>query len=616
MRKGHLVFEAGLLSLRTALAYFFLLTASAFGATSVSQFGITWTFSADCQTGQYANGDYWVVGPVNIITITNNLHTNGILPSVGLDGSMINPGTDAKQGYDNRLTSYLAVLNKALINGAPISPTNVLALPVNSSLISSVSWIAGEPGCPALNGGTGEPRPVLRSAAVLTCVSNAPPSGTFRPPYCGTDKSPRFNKSQLDYSKLGGLAPVASTPALTNIERSVERPWIDHVYQYLGAMVHPTENMPQYGREFSYRIGEAALMLQLDFTKLSGNPSKEKLLIYFTQVGIDFAGIADNGGGWPSNGGHHMGRKWPILFAGVILNDTHMKSVGSWSTEFQEDLDTFYVSQAEVDITHGPTWKPDSRAPSNRYEVVNIGLPEWGIRHTDDPWADNLNWGATYRDINNQSYPGWVLAALIMGQRTAWNHEPLFDYIDRSTSIIDPDNPAGSNNYTTYYFGTAFMKNMWQAYRANYWPRWVPDNPADIYGQGKIYYSLSGGSSTDSDSDGIPDSWEAQHFGGSTNANPNVLSANGINTIYETYIAGLNPTNAQAVFAVSNGASISAMRWNAVSGRVYSVYWTTNLLSGFQPLETNIVWPQNSWTDTVHGAQADGFYQIKVHLGQ
>ena len=92
MRKGHLVFEAGLLSLRTALAYFFLLTASAFGATSVSQFGITWTFSADCQTGQYANGDYWVVGPVNIITITNNLHTNGILPSVGLVRYLIEKG--------------------------------------------------------------------------------------------------------------------------------------------------------------------------------------------------------------------------------------------------------------------------------------------------------------------------------------------------------------------------------------------------------------------------------------------------------------------------------------------------------------------------------------------
>jgi PKD repeat protein/peptidoglycan/xylan/chitin deacetylase (PgdA/CDA1 family) len=119
----------------------------------------------------------------------------------------------------------------------------------------------------------------------------------------------------------------------------------------------------------------------------------------------------------------------------------------------------------------------------------------------------------------------------------------------------------------------------------------------------------------DSDNDGIPDEWENQYFGG-TNANPSAPAANGVNTIYETYIAGLNPTNPQAVFALSGDqiASQQKLQWDAVSGRVYSVYWTTNLLSGFQPLETNILWPQNSWTDAVHGAQADGFYRIRVQL--
>jgi hypothetical protein len=52
--------------------------------------------------------------------------------------------------------------------------------------------------------------------------------------------------------------------------------------------------------------------------------------------------------------------------------------------------------------------------------------------------------------------------------------------------------------------------------------------------------------------------------------------------------------------------------WNAVSGRVYSVWWSTNLLEGFQPLETNIVWPQNCWTNP---ANVDGaFYRLKVEL--
>ena len=57
--------------------------------TSISQFGITWVCKGTVSTGQYANGDYWVVGPVQIIAITNNFHTNGLLPSIGLEGSMI-----------------------------------------------------------------------------------------------------------------------------------------------------------------------------------------------------------------------------------------------------------------------------------------------------------------------------------------------------------------------------------------------------------------------------------------------------------------------------------------------------------------------------------------------
>ena len=123
---------------------------------------------------------------------------------------------------------------------------------------------------------------------------------------------------------------------------------------------------------------------------------------------------------------------------------------------------------------------------------------------------------------------------------------------------------------------------------------------------------------SDSDSDGIPDDWETQYFGGVTNANPNALAANGVNTIYETYIAGLNPTNAQSVLALSGQqtATQSKLQWSAVSGRVYSVYWTTNLLNSFQPLETNIAWPQSSWTDVIHEAQAGGFYRIKVQLSQ
>ena len=66
-----------------------------------------------------------------------------------------------------------------------------------------------------------------------------------------------------------------------------------------------------------------------------------------------------------------------------MLNDPHMKEVGQWKTHFQEDEQTFYVSQREVDITNSPQWSPDKRggiiAP---YTKEDIGMPDWGIRHT------------------------------------------------------------------------------------------------------------------------------------------------------------------------------------------------------------------------------------------
>jgi len=115
----------------------------------------------------------------------------------------------------------------------------------------------------------------------------------------------------------------------------------------------------------------------------------------------------------------------------------------------------------------------------------------------------------------------------------------------------------------------------------------------------------------DIDSDGLPDDWELQYFGGETNANPFAIAANGLNTVMQAYIAGLNPTNSDSFFntALVNGYVV---QWNTTSGRVYSVWSTTNLLDGFQTLETSVPWPQSSWTDSVE--RAGNYYRVDVTL--
>lgn len=117
----------------------------------------------------------------------------------------------------------------------------------------------------------------------------------------------------------------------------------------------------------------------------------------------------------------------------------------------------------------------------------------------------------------------------------------------------------------------------------------------------------------DRDSDGLPDRWEVQYFGAATNANPNAVCSNGINTVREAYVGGFSPVDPSAGFNITGSAGDRfTMHWSAVSGRIYSVYWTTNLLSGFQCLESNIPWTSGTFTNSK--TDPCGYFKLKVRL--
>jgi len=121
----------------------------------------------------------------------------------------------------------------------------------------------------------------------------------------------------------------------------------------------------------------------------------------------------------------------------------------------------------------------------------------------------------------------------------------------------------------------------------------------------------------DVDGDGLPNWWESIHFGNITNGVSGVSCSNGINTVRQAYIAGLDPNNPQSTFLTSifrDSFSENILGWSATSGRVYSVQWATNLFDSFQPLETNIPWTVEVFTDSVHNAQGQGYYKINVRL--
>ncbi len=128
---------------------------------------------------------------------------------------------------------------------------------------------------------------------------------------------------------------------------------------------------------------------------------------------------------------------------------------------------------------------------------------------------------------------------------------------------------------------------------------------------------------SDQDSDGMPDLWEFQYSEGEgvTALDAGTDSdSDGLDNLQE-YVAGLNPTNYDGFYV--SAIEIPAadghpfiLHWNSVTGRVYDVYWTTNLEDGFTLLQDNIQWPANSYTDEVYNAESCGFYMIDVNLPQ
>jgi hypothetical protein len=139
------------------------------------------------------------------------------------------------------------------------------------------------------------------------------------------------------------------------------------------------------------------------------------------------------------------------------------------------------------------------------------------------------------------------------------------------------------------------------------------DNARTIYEMKQIYadYREITMPVGDVDDDGLPDEWELLYFEGATAADPDALAANGVNTVFEAYIAGIDPTDSAALFNAEL-TDECVVRWTAVPDRAYSVQGSMNLLNGFRPLETNILWPQSSWTGTFERVRS--FYKVDVQL--
>lgn len=469
-------------------------------ATSVSQNTITVYFDDDYTVGQYANGDYYVVAPTGL-TIIGIDPPSLKDPATGrvMHGAMLNPiaKTFTRVGFDSA-TSYAGrydpLLNVARPGDADLSPSNPLVLSAGSSLLCSRT----RP--------TPYDRPQLADAAVFTVVESAPPSGSFRPPYCGTDKTHYWNVSNLDYDRLPRLPKLPSSPTLPGVgvleKVQIE---IDPGSGSAGRQTHPANNGPIYGRDLSEWTSSLALQLCLDYS----NSQKESALIRLVQYGLDIFG-AINGRPlaevtYEGLGGYNIGRKLTLLVTGIVLNDSSIL----WYCDrqnwfgFQEDLQIFLVDASHVALGHDPhaacevgafqniTERAHMPATCNNYSMncnpTNpdkrqrdiytegmIGLPEWGEQAYKQPGRSGSNWGVTYRDVNFRPTLKAALAAqLIPGARALWNNQMFFDYHDRVWSVEDGEFDRAASQFGTH------STELWNTYRSLGGPVWTASPPAN-----------------------------------------------------------------------------------------------------------------------------------------
>lgn len=405
-------------------------------ATSVSKDGVTWTFDRDYATGQYANGDNWVVGPALITRITP-------APAGGMNGSMLNPEVSATQGFDNRFNAaynpYAANLN--------VGSELPMTMPVNSSLVSSIS-------APSyVQWG------LVQLYAVLTCVQSAPAANSFRPPYTSTgSRASRWTTANLNFNKLNKLSPVplTSLPDWGAYESTFSPLWFEMNLIWTGRYMHtPYQALNGYGKDMAIKTGDVALMLNLNYS----DAYKSKLLVSYVQYGIDISGILAAGGRWYDTGGHNIGRLAPLLVAATVLEDGSLQALlDGTKMGFSEYCQTFFVSQADVDTVR---YVADGR-PRLPYTAANIGMPEWGETHNDNPTRDGNNWDAYYRDICGGQLTAPTLAAKVMGMRAICKWEPVFAYAARHLDYEQGSTYQGEFNYNPT---TAFHKQFYNAYK-------------------------------------------------------------------------------------------------------------------------------------------------------
>lgn len=484
-------------------------------ASTLSQWGITWTFAEEIYEydnpsainnpsiddiysyGQFVNGDYWIIGPVSIIAIDPISVEYDPNPSIDIsdritNGSMIDPNGDNNNsgnetnthGFDSLASGFDSALNVGRPGGASLTSLNPLVIQSGSSLVSSKSFVDDK-------GSSAQ----LEDFAVLTILSTPPSTNSFRPDYASTDKTIKYNLTDINFDTLKNLTIAGSSaPSLSDVTNWFKYPTISIAHSTRSAEIGG--NRYSQHDDYTERLGQSLLLLNCNFT----DAEKQTPLINILQNGIDRYGVLTNGGAkiWRSNGAWHMGIKLTIMATAKLLGDDAMlsditnKSGDYWESGeygrqtwpattvppdyyyFTEDGDTFIISSWDIGTapflltSWGGSYDYADRyqttgtvnVVNGSYIITGIGTTWLDMDQTDNPSAPEL-WFGVDNDKQAYSRTGSVYDVDIVLSDTKIKLVTRYDGVTNLTGTL------------TYKVGRAIAyghkssPNSWNGYRGN-----------------------------------------------------------------------------------------------------------------------------------------------------
>ena len=174
---------------------------------------ITWTPSRT--VGQYANGDYYIVGSISI-TDKSPKDVDGVAPH--LHGCEVNPEPPDSTSVSNALMQGMTHgLDSRIRFNMYSAALNLCAALPTATINAGSSIILGKSltNCTQSNKADSQ---CIEAIDVVTVVSEAPPANSFRPPFAGTDKSFAATTASIRYNVLHDWKSRGALPKLAALE--------------------------------------------------------------------------------------------------------------------------------------------------------------------------------------------------------------------------------------------------------------------------------------------------------------------------------------------------------------------------------------------------------------